>query len=379
MSLRFPRLPSSFAVVSTVFVAIGSSLPATAATLTPSPLFESVATYSTQIPTSGGSLDETDIYYPIVPEENTENTDFPIALMLQGAFVDQADYTNYASTVASYGFVVVVPNHERTVLNPETGELVTGFVAEQQQVNDTLDHLVAENTNPSSPIAGLVDTTKLGLLGHSFGGFVGLNIIQDICFPLICFDSFEQPSELKAGIFFGTNYRNLDGSFVPIDNGNIPTGLIAGSLDGVSTLDETEATYNQIQNPPKVLITVEGANHYGITNEDNLEREPIRPTLEQAVATETIGRWSGLFLRAHLEEDQEAFEYVYQTGDNLDDNVIVINEVQNVEPEEIPEPTSILALFVFSAIGVGSRIKRDYYSRRQEAEGSRQEEKPNSI
>ena len=348
---------SLVAAVSTVFVAIGSSLPATAATLTPSPLFENVTSYLTQIPTSAGAMDETDIYYPIVPEENIENTDFPIALMLQGALVDQADYTNFASTVASYGFVVVVPNHERTVPNPETGELVTGLLAEQQQVNDALDHLITENTNPSSPIVGLVDTTKLGLLGHSFGGFVGLNSIQDICFPGVCSESFDQPSELQAGIFFGTSYQNLDGSFLPIDNGNIPTGLIAGSLDSVIPLENTEATYEQIQNPPRVLITVEGANHYGITNEDNLIREPIRPTLEQAVATETIGRWSGLFLRAHLEEDQEAFEYVYQTGDDLDDNVIVINEVQNVEPEEIPEPSSILALLVFSAAGVGSLRK----------------------
>ncbi len=359
MSSRSSHLPSPLVIVSTVFVAIGSSLPATSATLTPSPLFENVASYSTQIPTSAGAVDETDIYYPIVPEENTENTDFPIALMLQGAFVDQADYTNFASTVASYGFVVVVPNHERTVLNPEIGELVTGLVPEQQQVNDTLDHLISENTNPSSPVAGLVDTTKLGLLGHSFGGFVGLSSIQDICFPLVCFDSFEQPSELQAGIFFGISYQDLEGSFLPIDNGKIPTGLIAGSLDSEAELQDIEVTYEQIQNPPKILITVEGANHYGITNEDNLIREPIRPTLEQAVATETIGRWSGLFLRAHLEEDQEAFEYVYQTGDDLDDNVMVINEVQNVEPEEIPEPSSILALFAFSAVGVGSLIKRN--------------------
>ena len=154
MSPRFPHSPSSVAVVSAVFVAIGTSIPATAATFTPSPLFENIASYSTQIPTSAGSVDETDIYYPIFPEENTENADFPIALMLQGALVDQADYTNFASTVASYGFVVVVPNNERTVTNPETGELVTGFLAEQQQVNDALDHLITENTNPSSPVAG---------------------------------------------------------------------------------------------------------------------------------------------------------------------------------------------------------------------------------
>jgi hypothetical protein len=56
------------------------------------------------------------------------------------------------------------------------------------------------------------------------------------------------------------------------------------------------STYVKIQDPPKALIAVEGANHYGITNEDNVTREPNRPTLDQGMATEAIGRWSGRFL-----------------------------------------------------------------------------------
>ena len=56
--------------------------------------------------------------------------------------------------------------------------------------------------------------------------------------------------------------------------------------------------YIQDSNPFFDLLTVEGANHYGITNEDNLiqDRENIRPTIEQDIAIETIARWSGLFL-----------------------------------------------------------------------------------
>ncbi len=116
------------------------------------------------------------------------------------------------------------------------------------------------------------------------------------------------------------------GVFPEIDNQGIPVGLVAGTLDGVTDLGETASTYVKIQDPPKALITVEDANHYGITNTDNLTREPIRPTLDQATAIGAIGRWSGLFLRSHLLNDQGAFDYVYNTGGGLDPNVNAISQ-----------------------------------------------------
>jgi dienelactone hydrolase len=290
----------------------------------------------------------------IWPDANTNADLFPVVLLLQGALVDKADYSNFATIVASYGFVVVVPNNERTLVAP-TGQSVTGFFPEQQQVNDVLAYMVAEDANPASPVADIVDTSKLALLGHSFGGAVGLAAIQDLCVPFICSGSFDQPQELVAGIFYGTNFRDPPevGPVPPIDNGGIPIGLIAGSRDGVAEPSVTEETYNQIQDPPKVLITVEGANHYGITNQDNLLRDPIRPTLDQAVATETIARWSALFLMAQVVDNQSAFDYVYNTGDALDENVSVVSQAKPV-----PEATSGLGVLLFGTFCAGSIVKR---------------------
>lgn len=293
----------------------------------PDPLYKKIAHYSTTIAVNG---DPADIYYPVVPNIAKKTVEFPVALMLQGALVDKSDYSDYAAQVASYGFVVVVPNDERDVINPATGETFTGLFAQQQQVNDVLNQMVIEDTNSSSPIADIVDTDKLGLLGHSFGGAVGLGAIQeDICLPGVCSEDYTQPPELMAGIFYGTSFRDsITNEVLPLNNQDIPTGLILGSLDGVVQPFSSEDTYDEIINPPKALITVEGANHYGITNEDNLTREPNRPTLDQDIAVETIARWSGLFLRAHLLGDSSAFNYVYNTGDLLDSNVDVISQTQ---------------------------------------------------
>lgn len=294
-------------------------------TFSPDPLYDQVKHYTTTIAADG---DPADVYYPVVPSTANQKADqLPIVLMLQGALVDKADYSNYAQTVARYGFVVVVPNNERTRTGQD-GQPFTGLLADQQQVNDVLDQMKVEDADPTSPIFKITDTENLGLVGHSFGGYAGLAAIQNICDPAVCSGDYTRPTELKAGIFYGTNFQSSSnsGTFPTIDNQDIPIGLIAGTLDGVSDFGEAASTYVKIQDPPKALIAVEGANHYGITNEDNVSRDPNRPALDQATATEAIGRWSGLFLRSHLLGDRGAFNYVYNTGGDLDPNVSVISQ-----------------------------------------------------
>jgi len=299
------RSASSF-VTSLALVASGitGGQPAVASSL----IYEQVAIYETTIPATD---DPASIYYPI-PAENVTTQSFPLVLMLQGAFVDKADYSEFSERLASYGFVVVVPNHERSVLNPQTGEQVVGFAAEQRQVYDVLDFIEMQEADSTSPIAGIVDRDRFALVGHSLGGYVGISTIQGSCLPLICSgDSFQTPPELDAGVFYGTTFEAApqSGVFPPIENA-VPLALIAGSEDGVASYDRVITTYEQIQNPPAALILVPGANHYGITNE-NSDRDPNPPLLEQSEAIATIAHWAGQFLRAHLWDDAAAFEAIY--------------------------------------------------------------------
>ena len=111
--------------------------------------------------------DLADVYYPVVP--NLTADQLPIALMLQGALMDKSDYSNYAAEVAnyaaevaSYGFVVVVPNNEQSLIEPpESPEpLLTGLLADEQQVNDVLAQMM-EDADTNSSIFEIVDTSKL--------------------------------------------------------------------------------------------------------------------------------------------------------------------------------------------------------------------------
>ncbi|WP_233787126.1 hypothetical protein [Dulcicalothrix desertica] len=45
---------------------------------------------------------------------------------------------------------------------------------------------------------------KARLLGHSFGGSVGLSAISDVCLPRFCSTQASLPTEVAAGAFYAT-------------------------------------------------------------------------------------------------------------------------------------------------------------------------------
>ncbi len=282
------------------------------------PLYPDVGSYATTIPSNG---DAADVYYPNPPDLHEGGHAFPMAVLLQGANVDKQYYATFSRVVASYGFVVMVPNHESMSL---TGQ---GLFMETQEVNAAMDALVAESAT-ASPIQGIVDTHTLVLLGHSYGGVVGLQAIEGTCMFPFCIGSFDRPLELRGGAFYGTNTKSpMGGSVSAVANDGRPVALIQGDLDGKASPADTDSTYDKIQTPPKALVVVHGANHYGLCDVNNppgAAADPSAPSLPQQVGTETAARWSALFLRAYVLNDPAAAQYVESVGDGLDDNVTVV-------------------------------------------------------
>lgn len=342
----------SVASAGAVFMIWGMAETASAK-LSDDPLFKNIASYTTRI---SANNDLAEIYFPKPTNLKSHNYSFPTVLLLQGANVDKSNYSNFASIVASYGFVVVVPNHQKSL--PQFG--FTGLLSETSQVKAVLAQMVVENSNPGSPIVGVVNTHKLALLGHSQGGAVGLSAIANICLPVLCEGEYSRPDELVAGAFFGANLRDQNTQkFIPINNLGIPIALLQGSLDSKATPARAKETYEQIQHSPKVLLRILGANHYGITNTNNPNGsipDSSSPKIAQDVAVETVGRWSGLFLRASILNDKEAFDYVYFKGDALDKNVSAISQGKPV-PEPVSKLSLTLGLVVLSGWGAVLRLK----------------------
>ncbi|MBU7582920.1 MAG: alpha/beta hydrolase [Nostoc sp. TH1S01] len=308
----------------------------------PSPLFTTVNNYHTTVTTNG---DSADIYFPNVANSNSNQSKYPIALFLPGSRVETLQYSQYASIVASYGFTVIVPRRIRSL--PAFG--FTGLLPEASQINDILNFMVAENSNPNSPLSGTLDPNNLVLLGHSFGGSVGLTAIDNSCIYPVCEGQFQLPQQLRAAAFFGTSINVGTGQFIPIKNQGIPIALLHGNLDSSIPIGLAQESYNLIQEPPKALITINGVNHYGITNVNNpvgARLDPNNPTLSQEESIETIARWSALFLRAYALNDQDALGYINNSGDALDKNVTVTIQTKTV-PETNPV-WGLLSIVVFT-------------------------------
>ncbi|NEU71352.1 alpha/beta hydrolase [Hassallia byssoidea VB512170] len=338
----------AFSVVSVgvALIVWGTEKTATAATFNDAPLFDDVASYTTTI---SGNNNLADIYFPNPKDLKTGKYSFPIALLLQGGLVDKSNYSNYASIVAKYGFIVVVPNNKRLLR-----QFGRALAPQTSQVNAVLTQMLVENSNPTSPVRGIVNTQKLGLLGHSLGGAVGLSAITNLCVPTGCEGSFSRPKELVAGAFFGANLRDENDKFIPIKNSAIPIALLQGTDDGRALPFRAQATYDNIKDAPKALISIIGANHFGITNTNNplgAVPDPNAPKIEQNVAVETIARWSGLFLRASVLNDKGAFDYIYSTGD-----VAKVTVISQTKP--IPESSSTLSLLVLGAWSILLGMKK---------------------
>ncbi|NND54845.1 MAG: alpha/beta hydrolase, partial [Gammaproteobacteria bacterium] len=255
-------------------------------------------------------------YHPAPPaKKRSLYTDrFPVVVMLQGARVDRDYYSSFGMHLARYGFVVVIPNNTSPL-----GENFTEGVVMQE----ALEQMRLENGDPDSPVYGLVDGSKLGISGHSFGGAAALYTITGICGFPFCnpASGFTRPPELKAAALVGTSSRGLD-----IDSAGIPVAITSGDEDSGSA--EGLETYATLE-PPKAFITVHGTNHFGMTDIDappgaNADRGEPEQIIPQAISAHRYARWSGLFLRAHIYNDKRAWRRIYRNANH--DGVTVLSQ-----------------------------------------------------
>ncbi|MET7394044.1 hypothetical protein ABZS66_11165 [Dactylosporangium sp. NPDC005572] len=278
----------------------------------PAPAGAAYSTVDTYATTVNG--DAADVYHP---HTSSPHQPWPVVLLLQGAAVGRANYAGFARKVASYGFVVVVPDHTRVLFG------VPGLYADGAEATWTVAWAAAENARTGSPLYGRIDAGTLLLTGHSFGGAAGLGLSTGLSTPPFTDAPIPAPAQLRAAAFYGTNNAAPGTTVIPPVANTIPVALIQGSADGVASPAGGLGTYAVLSGTPKLYVSLTGANHYGITDVQNPAgaRPDLSPqTLDQADGVENIARWSALWLRAQL-GDPVGRAWVYGLGDAVDTTV----------------------------------------------------------
>ena len=136
--------------------------------------------------------------------------------------------------LASHGFVVM------------TIDTNTGFdqpPSRARQINNALDYLVSQNSARRSPVNGMIDTNRLGVIGWSMGGGGTLRVASEgrikAAIPLAPWDTVNTyarrsqaptlifacqtdviaPVRSHASPFYNNLPNNIDKAFVEINNG----------------------------------------------------------------------------------------------------------------------------------------------------------------
>jgi len=245
------------------------------------------------------SGDPADIYFPD-PQGSAAGYRFPMVVFLQGANVDKKYYSQFGQQLASYGFIVAIPNKP-------------GLFTSTKVIDDVFNHLKLEDADVDSPLYGIVDTDVLVASGHSFGGAAALVAVNDMCFGCASGQVYTAPPELKAVVGVAANTGVLK-----LNNAGIPTAIIVGDLNDGQQNYQTGFENMQF---PRALMRVHGADHFGVVDIAEPPGAVIPDedpqTMPQAVSVTRFAQYTGLFLRTWLYWDFIAWWRLASGGDEF--------------------------------------------------------------
>ncbi len=168
--------------------------------------------------------------------------------------------------LASYGFVVVAPDH----LGNTAFDSVTGASDERDvvaanrpaDVSAVLDDVLARTSDDADPLAGAIDAEHIGVFGHSFGGFTSLAVGGGFSNDLVDYEADDRVDAI-AGLAPYTTLLS-DETFEAID---VPTLLMTGTKDETTPIDpQTERPWDLIGAEPIYRVDLTDAGHQTLTD-----------------------------------------------------------------------------------------------------------------
>lgn len=214
---------------------------------------------------------------------------YPVLLFSHGSCGYPLQSTFLLPLIASRGYVVIAPPHPgNTLLEfPNCGSPAAQIASAQERPQDmifVLDQMLAANANPASPFFGGLDATRIGMSGHSFGGFTTFFVAN--------LDPRIKVAVAMAPATPGTNATI-----------SVPFLLMLGNVDSVINLPNARTAWDNSASP-KYKVEIEHAGHYAFSNLCFPSADCNPPTtLTQDEAHGPVLRWVIPFLERYLKGD----------------------------------------------------------------------------
>lgn len=246
-----------------------------------------------------------DIYLPIA------QTPRPIIVISHGLGSDRTSFAYLAEHLASYGFVVAVPEHpgsdskQLQALLSGTADRVTNpreFIDRPLDIKFLLDELTRlSKSNPT--FQGHLNLEEVGIIGQSFGGYTALALAgAKINFEQLKVDCPALKNTLNISLLLQCLAVNLPkvkynlsdvrikAAIVinPVDSSifgqaslsqiKIPVMIVSGSYDTVApALPEQIQPFTWLTTPNKFLALINGGTHFSTIAESPNATIPVSP------------------------------------------------------------------------------------------------------
>jgi predicted dienelactone hydrolase len=191
--------------------------------------------------------------------------------------------------LASRGYVVVAPPHPGNTLNDANcsslGALVSATQERPQDIIFVLTQMLFANAIGSSPFYGMLDANRIGMAGHSFGGYT--------TYVAVASDPRFKVALPMAPAVPGTPMLM------------VPSLTMLSELDSYVSNDTIRMAYTDAQ-APKYLVELKNTGHFAYSNNCFPSSDCNPPlTLTQDEAHLAVLRWVIPFLERYLAGHQE--------------------------------------------------------------------------
>ena len=181
---------------------------------------------------------------------------YPVVLFSHGfaGFPEQS--ADLVTHLASWGFVVVAPDHVERSLSGLLGTASQGVPKQQDAtvLGRSLDAAVADAESASSPLHDLLDLDRVAVTGHSAGASAAYLLAA-------------KDPRIKAFISYslGDGRRDPDQPAPELPVPEVPGMVMLGTADGIIAPATTRRVYRNMA-PPKYLVEISSAGHLAFSD-----------------------------------------------------------------------------------------------------------------
>jgi pimeloyl-ACP methyl ester carboxylesterase len=183
---------------------------------------------------------------------------FPVVVFTHGFMLGPGNYTSYGQHLASWGFIVVMPQMPGGIMPPSHREL-------KEYLGKILDWIDGNASDPSGPLLGRADPARLGLSGHSMGGKISLLLCTEDSRPTASF-TVDPVDAAGMPLASPVDYPSVTPELMNLIT--VPIGLVGETVNAASSGGQAcapaEDNFHQYYLhavSPALEIEVIGANH----------------------------------------------------------------------------------------------------------------------